>query len=899
MTKARTSSAGSLGPFLLAFGLAALLAALSEHAPPLTPASTIEIGNDFIAFVGLVFAVVQLIAHRRSLPLRSAWSQAALGMLIIVFEDHLELLSPQISQTSAETLVSAVFWLAAGLAILSFGRRHAMRRHVMNVLRTGFALALVAAALHFALHLLASPPRVLGRIEDLAELAATALFVAGLMLSQVVALKDYRFSTDKVGTQARRLFYDFGLEKRMRYPVSHPAFGLPVIRELLIIGVIVRFFPVAAGAVRQSCGVGYRRQLLDLLRIGFAHGVDAKSYYVHELYRREPGLFEATITRVETKNGLNGRIQRARPGADGPSDMNDKLEFWRVCESNGVASARILATAEEGAIAWLAGREAFDKDLFVKDRSGRGGRFTLNFERVGPFLFRDDRDALVNLDEIARRLQEISTSRRLIVQPKLRNHPEIATLTDKSLAVFRVMTCMDEHGEPQVTHGVLRLLRRFEPNWPTSPDADWGCAVDLETGELGLMTGDAPETCTRWSADHPVTGERVAGRRLTGWAAVAELALEAHRVFSARTLVGWDIGLTPDGPVILEGNSNPDFSYFQRVTRTPVGRSPLGPLLNGHLNRIAAKLLLEAENGGGRAPEPGAAAARPDPRLVAARLTFDRFFERGVGGQAAGALADLRYAVWRRSRPGATYAKFYAHRVERRLDGGGAHKTLGRRFYKADPIAGSVAHEPEAHSRRGLHYFQWFEARGLSRDMVCVDFGCGSLRVGQHFIRYLESGRYFGLDVVDRFYREGLDLLGPELAAVKLPRLSVIDAGSLRRAALRNPDLIFSTAVIQHVPPAELDAYFAAVAGMMGPRSAAVVNFKRVEKTARIGSSAWAQSLDDLVGAVRRTDPTLLVAVEDLAQTDGEGFRQTMLILARTPAQLARWTVAPTGDRDD
>jgi hypothetical protein len=48
--------------------------------------------------------------------------------------------------------------------------------------------------------------------------------------------------------------------------------------------------------------------------------------------------------------------------------------------------------------------------------------------------------------------------------------------------------------------------------------------------------------------------------------------------------------------VILEGNSNPDFSYFQRVSRTPVGRSPLGPLLNAHLAALTAQMVRKATN---------------------------------------------------------------------------------------------------------------------------------------------------------------------------------------------------------------------------------------------------------------------------------------------------------------
>ncbi|WP_020180405.1 sugar-transfer associated ATP-grasp domain-containing protein [Methylopila sp. M107] len=592
----RSPLAGQSGAFLLAFGLALPLVAFSGRFAPLGRVSTFEVGNDFVAFLGLSFAAIQILAHRRHAVLRAAWGWAALGTLMIAIEDHLEPLLAPAAPKLIEACVSGVFWIVAASLIVMCGRRYAMRRRVMVVMRSGLAIALAAVGLNLVLHAagLAEGHHALAKLEDFAELAATATLVAGLLLTQLSPLKNYRFSPEEVGLKARSLFYDFGLETKRRYPAPQPILALPGFRHLLVLAVIARFWSVSAGAVSRAYGRGYGEQLLDLLRLGFVHGVDAKSYYVHELYRPEPGLFAATMTRVETKNGLNKRIQMLRETSAGPRDMNDKLEFFRVCDAHGVPSAQIIATVEDGALAWMGPRTAFDRDLFVKDRKGRGGRFTLNFERIGPFLYRADDGAIVNFDEVVLSLQNASVGRRLIVQPKLRNHGEIRSFADKSLVVFRVMTCLDARGEPQATHGVMRLLRRFEPDWPITPDADWGCAIDVDTGEFGLMTGDAPETCTRWFADHPVTGERITGRRLEGWREIADVAIAAHRMFSARVLVGWDIGWTPDGPVILEGNSNADFSYFQRVYRTPVGQSPLGPLLNAHLSAIAAQLIGES-----------------------------------------------------------------------------------------------------------------------------------------------------------------------------------------------------------------------------------------------------------------------------------------------------------------
>lgn len=46
----------------------------------------------------------------------------------------------------------------------------------------------------------------------------------------------------------------------------------------------------------------------------------------------------------------------------------------------------------------------------------------------------------------------------------------------------------------------------------------------------------------------------------------------------------------------------------------------------------------------------------------------------------------------------------------------------------------------------GKLQFDFLRSQGLSPESVLLDIGCGSLRGGVHFIRYLDPGNYFGLD---------------------------------------------------------------------------------------------------------------------------------------------------------
>ena len=82
-----------------------------------------------------------------------------------------------------------------------------------------------------------------------------------------------------------------------------------------------------------------------------------------------------------------------------------------------------------------------------------------------------------------------------------------------------------------------------------------------------------------------MAGAAITGTKLPQWDEVRELAARAHRAFSDRVLVGWDIAITPDGPVIVEGNGSPDLDIMQRFVRHGLMTERLGVLLAFHLTK--------------------------------------------------------------------------------------------------------------------------------------------------------------------------------------------------------------------------------------------------------------------------------------------------------------------------
>ncbi len=278
------------------------------------------------------------------------------------------------------------------------------------------------------------------------------------------------------------------------------------------------------------------------------------------------------------------------------------------------------------------------------------------------------------------------------------------------------------------------------------------------------------------------------------------------------------------------------------------------------------------------------------PRPLKALLV--RLFEHTWGAKLAGVIADMRFALFRWRYPDASYADFYARTIAARLMRGGSHKTLGARKWGSGPLWGTAPdHTETSHGVRGLRQFKWFLGRGLRRDMVCVDYGCGSLRVGQHFIRYLDTGCYHGVDMVERFYRDGQKLIGADVIADKAPHFAVIEAAALVALRQVGPDLVYSTAVLQHVPPKEILAFFSSIVSMMGIKTVAAVNFHSADKMTRIGANSWAHTEESVLNAIAAVDSGMTLRIERWMGVSPN----VMVLLCRDADTLARWQASDGG----
>jgi hypothetical protein len=200
------------------------------------------------------------------------------------------------------------------------------------------------------------------------------------------------------------------------------------------------------------------------------------------------------------------------------------------------------------------------------------------------------------------------------------------------------------------------------------------------------------------------------------------------------------------------------------------------------------------------------------------------------------------FEEWQRQNPSKPFKEFFAESVGSKLARGKAHASLGGKLLQG----GTFGHT-------GQRAFKRLAAYGLTANDACVDYGCGTLRMGIHAINYLGPGLYWGLDISDLLLKEGRALIGEGLWQEKRPHLRVISPESVEEVAAVKPAMLLSLKVLIHVHPDELPEYIRNIMTIIGTWGQALVTGKwSDEDTVQTGALSWlhaAPRIRDLVGA--------------------------------------------------
>jgi hypothetical protein len=335
------------------------------------------------------------------------------------------------------------------------------------------------------------------------------------------------------------------------------------------------------GLVEERFGVTRARQLRHLLGLWLRHGIRPDIYYSYQLYdsnnlRRAPSYFQPEDVKII-------RMVNLHTAPDEAELLTDKSEFEAWLVRHDLPTVRTVVGLEGGEVLeWdNADRRLPCCDLFSKPRDSIRAMGTARWTFNGS-AWLGDSGRLVDEAGLIAELQELSRTRGMLVQRRLRNHPVLDALTPGALSTVRVVTlrCLDGRIEPIVA--VCRI-----PIGDSRTDSfslgNAAAPVDPDTGRLGKAIRKTDTGSVEYCDRHPDTGVVLEGFQLPHWDRVIPMAIRAHQSLDRLVYVGWDIALLDSGPVIIEANDNPGHDLCQRPTGIPLGETPVALTFVAHL----------------------------------------------------------------------------------------------------------------------------------------------------------------------------------------------------------------------------------------------------------------------------------------------------------------------------
>lgn len=134
----------------------------------------------------------------------------------------------------------------------------------------------------------------------------------------------------------------------------------------------------------------------------------------------------------------------------------------------------------------------------------------------------------------------------------------------------------------------------------------------------------------------------------------------------------------------------------------------------------------------------------------------------------------------------------------------------------------------------GSLQFDYLTANGLRPESTILDLGCGTLRAGRHFIRYLQPLHYTGFEISSKALEFAEYLVEDEGLAHKHPSLILNSSRTLRFEELGGTfDFLLAQSVFTHLLQEHIEECFAHVAKLMHNSSVFFFTFAESEKFER------------------------------------------------------------------
>lgn len=236
--------------------------------------------------------------------------------------------------------------------------------------------------------------------------------------------------------------------------------------------------------------------------------------------------------------------------------LSDKLDFNnRFKQYLGRAFINLNSATADDLKRFLHGRDV----IFCKAVSSFGGQ---GIERV----------EVSSIEDINKLYESCKKRGQYIIEEAVVQHSMMSRLNPSSINTLRIVTiCKDNK-----VHHMYTLIRIGKGN---------SCVDNISSGGMYAPVDDSgtifkPAFCDKTGMlyeAHPDTGTKIIGFKIPFYDEALEMCRQAALSIPQMGYVGWDVAITENGPVFIEGNEMPGYDMCQNYYHISDNKSGLKP----------------------------------------------------------------------------------------------------------------------------------------------------------------------------------------------------------------------------------------------------------------------------------------------------------------------------------
>lgn len=289
----------------------------------------------------------------------------------------------------------------------------------------------------------------------------------------------------------------------------------------------------AAKEIGAKAGLFWLLILFDMFLCMLLYHTCCTDYEEYEFYHMHHAQRKTYITQ-----GINRRIVRLFNQREYSHWLENKIDFnERFSSYLGREWLNLYLASQEDFIAFVKRHPIF----FAKPACGTGGN---NVERI---------DASACKDFYSLR-QYLMAKNQFLIEEHIPQHAALERLSPNCLNILRLITFFDG-SNVHLLRAVLRTGNGLEK------DTLFSGGMYAFVDERGIVQSGATDRTGNIWEKHPLTGLAFPGFRIPDFSKALQMVFQAAREIPQLRYTGWDVAITPNGPVLLE--ADPSTAAFQ------------------------------------------------------------------------------------------------------------------------------------------------------------------------------------------------------------------------------------------------------------------------------------------------------------------------------------------------